>query len=115
MLKDGTLCDSKTEAIKYIEFKEKKLVFEHHKRYYIGTDRRRHLTYDFYFPSENKYVEVTSYNEENLSHIPGRYFKYLRKIVKKRQYVERVLNAKFEFVHFLPTQRQLEQLRDNIK
>ena len=66
------------------------------------------------FPIENKYVEVTSYNKKNLAHVPGRYFSYLRKIVKKRQFVRDVLKAFFEFIQFVPSKEQIRLVRMNI-
>lgn len=115
-LKDGTLCDSKAEAVKYIEFREKGVVFEHHKKYYtkLGCKKTGKLTYDFYFLNENKYIETTSYNKDNLDHIPGRYFRYLRNIVKKRRFAEDILGAKFEFIQFIPTKEQLKKVRENM-
>lgn len=110
-LNDGEFCDSKAEAIKYIEFKEKKLNFYHNKSYGGKMWRSK---YDFYFPDENKYVEVTSYTKENLKHKNGRYIKYLRKIARKRKFVKGVLGANFEFLQFVPTPEQMEKVRANI-
>ena len=113
-LKNGILCDSKAEAIKYIEFIKNNYVFEHHKVFYTMANNKRQgrLTYDFYFPNENKYIEVTSYTQENLKHISGRYFGYLRKIVKKRMFAENILGANFEFVQFYPSAKQMQLLRE---
>ena len=110
-LKDGTLCDSKAEAIKYIEYKEKGMLFEHHKKYCLEIGN---FECDFYFPLENKYVEITSYKNNNLSHLPGRYFRYIRKIVTKRKIVTNILKANFEFVQFSPTRSQMNNLRKYI-
>ncbi len=111
-LKDGTVCDSLPEAIKYMEFKKMGFKFRHDGVYHKKLGKCR---YDFYFLDDNKYVEVTSYNKHYLSSQPGRYFKYLRKIVKKRRFVERILKAKFEFIQFIPTPKQIKMVRENIK
>jgi len=111
ILKNGAVLDSIPEAIKYIEYKNKKIKFKHNKKYGRGMGKSK---YDFYFPLENKYVEVTSYNKVFRGY-PGRYFKYLRKIVEKRKFVENVLNAKFEFIQLCPTRKQVEEVRKRIK
>ena len=111
LLKDGSRCDSKVEAVKYIDLKENSIPFELHKRYRLGKDRRRHITYDFYLPLENKFIEVTSYTRKNLSSQPGRYFRYLRGIVKKKNFAENVLGSKFQFIQFSPTAEQIINLR----
>ena len=67
----------------------------------------------FYFPYENKYVEVTSYSSGGLVNFPGRYFSYLRRIVQKRRFVENVLKAKFEFIQFIPTKEQIKMVNEN--
>ena len=112
LLKDGSLCNSIPEAVKHIEYTEKGLIFKHNKKYHKDFGKHR---YDFYFPNKNKYVEVTSYNEKDLQNLPGRYFHYLRNIVKKRRFVENVLKAKFEFVQFTPTQKQIKKVREWMK
>ena len=109
VLKNGALCNSLPEAIKYIEYKKKKLIFEHNKIYHIKLGKCR---YDFFLPLENKYVEVTSYDNNNLGPQHGRYFRYLRNIVKKRRFVQKVLKAKFEFIQFTPTRKQLMEVRE---
>jgi hypothetical protein len=112
LLKDDMLCASQAEAIKYIEYKEKGLIFKHNKPYHKSFGKRR---YDFYFPEENKYVEVTSFNKTWYSKKPGIYFNYLRKIVKKRRFVKNILKAKFEFIKFVPTKEQKKKLKEWIK
>lgn len=51
--------------------------------------------YDFFIPNENKFVEVTGYNNRwsgwNL---------YYSKIIRKKKYVENYLQARFEFVQY---------------
>jgi DNA-directed RNA polymerase subunit RPC12/RpoP len=113
LLKDNTLCGSYAEAIRYIEYKEKELIFEHNKTYHTKLGKCR---YDFYFPQENKYVEVTSYNKNILTkYNPGFYFKYFRRIIKKKRFVENILKARFEFIQFIPTQKQIKKVREWMK
>jgi len=108
LLKGNVLCDSIPDAIKYIEYKELGLSFKYNKKYGNNFGKRR---YDFFFPLENKYVEVTSYNN-NISIVKsGMYFSYLRKIIKKRRFVQNVLKAKFEFIQFIPTKGQIKKVR----
>lgn len=111
-LKDGAILSSLPEAIKYMEYKRLNLVFEYNAKYHDSFGVHR---YDFYFPLENKYTEVTSYNKKSLSNSPGRYFCYLRNIVKKRRFVENVLKSKFEFIQFIPTKEQIKTVRENMK
>ena len=92
-LEDGTHCDSMAEAYVYLRYKSDGKDFLHHQEY--GKELG-HSKYDFYFPKQNKYVEVTGYHKG--SH---HYFAYLRIIVKKRRYVEKI-GAKFEFVQIVP-------------
>jgi len=110
ILKDGTHCASYVEAYTYLGYKKDKLKFEYDKRY-SGLGRNR---YDFYFPKENKYVEVTSFNK-NFHYKHGHYFSYLRKIVKKKRHVENVLKAKFEFIQFQLSGKQLIYTKQNIQ
>jgi len=110
-LKDGAILDSLPEAVKYLEYKQRRLVFYYNQPYDKRLGKYR---YDFYFPIENKYVEVTSYDRTNLGRkAPHLYFKYLRKIVKKRRFVETVLGAKFEFIQFVPSRGQRKMVYEN--
>ena len=112
IFKDGSVCSSLPEAIIYLEYINKKITFKHNDKYPPGLGKCR---YDFYIPYCNKYIEVTSYSMGGLSSQPGRYFKYLRKIVKKRRFVENVLKAKFEFIQFIPIKKQIQLVRENTK
>jgi hypothetical protein len=88
-LKDGTHCDSMSEAYMYIKYIGNGKEFIMHYRY--GEEMGRSKC-DFYFPRENKYVEVTGYHKNSKN-----YINYLRGIVKKKRYVLK-LGAKFEFI-----------------
>jgi hypothetical protein len=113
ILKDGTVCASKIEAFMYLMYKKLGLNFKHNKKYSNSFGNKR---YDFYFPEENKYVEVTSFNQKFLYSVkPGLYFKYLRNIVKKRRFVENILKAKFEFLHFIPSKEQRKFINENLQ
>jgi len=89
MLDDGTVCSSMIDAYFYIQYRIQKINFSYNKKYGgLGSCR-----YDFYFPKENKYVEVTGFDST------FKFWKsYLRRIVIKKHYVEKVLGAKFEFI-----------------
>ena len=112
MLTDGEFCDSVPEAIKYLEYKNKGLKFKHNEKYHEDLGACR---YDFYFYDENRYVEVTSFDKKTFIKLPGFYFGYLRNIVKKRDFVQDVLGAKFEFIQFTPTKEQIALVRENMK
>ena len=76
---------TRSENIKYSQ-----LVFKHNKKYNgIFGDYR----YDFYFPNENKYIEVTSYNKGYFKKHHERQFNYLMNIVIKRKFVTLVFIA----------------------
>lgn len=90
-LKDGTVCSSLTDAYFYLLFMRKGLKFMYNKKYSSGKEFGMHR-YDFYFPNENKYVEVTGYNN-SFKH----WAQYLRRIVLKKRYVESI-GGKFEFI-----------------
>ena len=111
-LKDGSSFCSLPEACKYLEYKEKNLKFKYNQRYSSVFGNHR---YDFYFPEENKYVEITSYNKHALLALPGRYMQYLKTIVKKKKFVENILKAEFEFIQFIPTKEQIKKVRENQK
>ena len=68
----------------------------------------------FYAPV-NKYVEVTSFSKKSIKNNSGFYFGYLRNIVKKRQFVKNILKAKFEFIQFKPTKKQIKKVREWMK
>ena len=110
ILKNGISCASYVEAYMYLKYEKSKLKFIHNKTY-KGLGRSR---YDFYFPKENKYVEVTSFsNKFHYKH--GQYFSYLRKIIAKKRHVENVLKARFEFIQFGLDGKQLVYVRQNLQ
>jgi len=107
ILKDGTWCNSLPEAYMYLKYKMEKLDFYHNKKYgslgVFGNCR-----YDFYFPRQNKYVEVTSFDPSD-----KKYKKYFKNIEKKKVYVQEKLGAIFEFIRFTPTVEQINYVRKN--
>jgi hypothetical protein len=106
-LKDGTSWKSIPEAYMYLIYKENNKYFLYNKVYGDILKKKR---YDFYFPNENKYVEVTSYLQ-TYEH----WKRYYANILKKKDYVENFLKAKFEFIQFTPTKEQIEFVRQNSK
>lgn len=110
MLKDGTHCRSYVEALFYLRLKDEKVYFLHDRVYGASLGRFR---YDFYIPSRNEYIEVTSFNKR-FHYKHGQYFGYLRKIVKKRRYVINVMNAVFKFIQYAPNKKDMEYIRSNI-
>ena len=107
ILKDGTSCDSITEAYFYLKFDKK---YGHgnflHNKKYGGLGNKR---YDFYIPNENRYIEVTGFNNRSRN-----YFSYLRNIVSKKKYVEEQLNANFEFIYRRLSYRDRKFVESNI-
>ncbi len=106
-LKCGAHCDSLVEAYFYLKYKSKKIKFFHNKIYGRGLGKRR---YDFYFPNENKYIEITSFDNRHMA-----YKKYRKNINKKKRYVEKILGAKFEFVRLFLTAKQINYVRRNTR
>jgi DNA-directed RNA polymerase subunit RPC12/RpoP len=104
-LKDGTVWDSFTEAYMYLYYKKQNKKFDIHGKY--GNTK---MIYDFYFPSENKYVEVTGY-EKTFKY----WDKYHKKILRKKEYVENILMAKFEFVELVLTKKQRREIKMMLK
>jgi hypothetical protein len=105
ILRDGEAFSSMVEAYYYIIYRDQGRIFKHDKKY-----PNSKLRYDFYFPQENKYVEVTSYNKRSYK----KYFRYLRKIVMKKRYVEKVLGAKFQFIKHEIRDKQISIVKQNI-
>jgi len=88
-LKDGFICDSLTEAYFYLKYRQEGKIFLYNQRYKgLGYCR-----YDFYFPNENTYLEITGFNSSCKF-----WREYLRRIVSKKRYVENNLKAKFIFL-----------------
>jgi len=107
ILKNNTKCDSMIEAYLYLKYNSRKIKFKYHKKY--GKELGK-STCDFYLTKDNTYIEVTSYKKSS-----SRYFSYLRKIIKKKKYVENVLRANFEFIQFIPTPQQIDYVKKNEK
>ena len=102
-LKDGTICDSLVEAYYYLKFKKQKIKFSHHINIGLG----RHNC-DFYIPSLNKYIEITSYSKQ------WKYWKkYYKNILRKKKYIKNKLKADFEFVQISLTLKQTQYVRQN--
>lgn len=103
-LKDGTYCDSLTEAFHYLTLKSKRVTFLHNKPY-PGLGKSK---FDFFIPDENKYIEVTGFD-------PGfrKWACYKKNVDRKREHVESVLKAKFEFICFRLNRTQLKLVRSN--
>ena len=89
ILKDGTEHDSLTEAYFYLKFKKQgKNIIQHGNYKGLGN-----FKFDFYFPEENTYVEVTGFGIRWAKI----WTKYIQKIRKKKDYVEKKLGAIFLF------------------
>lgn len=107
---DGTACDSITEAYYYLHLKNKGIKFIHNKRYPNCADKKR---FDFYIPSENKYIEVTGFDKRYRKLTPEIHKEYLNKIENKRIFVEKVLCAKFEFLEIRLSKAQILMVLNN--
>ena len=106
ILMDGTECDSITEAYFYLKFQSEGKNFFYQKRY----DSSKKIIFDFYFPEENKYVEVTGYGPR-WARVWGN---YLENIKKKEDYVKNVLRAKFEFIQKKLDIKEIQYVRSNM-
>lgn len=109
-LSDGEQCDSLVEALFYLKYKEQGIPFIHSGKYGGGLGKSR---YDFFFPDQNKYVEITSYSGKSRKNIDLDF--YYKRIQTKRQYVVEILKASFEFIQHLPTWKEYRFVRSNIK
>jgi hypothetical protein len=79
--------------------------------------KRGRSRFDFYFPNENEYVEVTGYTAKNykkFSESPHNYEKYIKNIRLKRKYVKNVLRAKFKFIQKILTANEIKLVRKHI-
>jgi len=102
-LKDGMICDSLIEAYYYLELKKQKLKFKCQVKIGIGR-----CSCDFYIPSLDKYIEVTSY-DRTWKH----WSTYHKNILKKKKHITKKLKADFEFVHLKLTPNQTRYVRNN--
>ena len=106
ILKDGTICDSLFEAHFYLLYKSQNLKFIHHGKYggKLGSS-----IYDFYFPNEDKYIEITGFTKKT------KWWKdYLKKINKKKKYVEMTLKGTFEFIQYKMTKGDFANVRSQM-
>jgi len=105
VLKGNIVCASIIEAYYYLKYKQEGKKFIHNKKY-VGFGAHR---YDFYLLNENKYIEVTSYNQK------WKYWsEYYANIKNKQKYVENKLKAKFEFIQLTLTSRQIRFVRQYV-
>lgn len=109
ILKDNSVCASMVEAYFYLIFKEKNIRFKHNFCYNSNGDFGK-FRYDFYIPSENKYLEVTSYSSGYYG-----WKNYKKKINKKRLYAINQLKANFEFIQMTLNKQQKDYVRENMK
>jgi len=110
LLKDGTSFDSYSEAYFYLTtLKPKFKVIEINKRY-EGFGKNR---YDFFVPIINTYFEITGYRENSNVYGYKIWKPYYEKIIEKKNYVECVLNSKFEFIQLKLTSKQILYVREN--
>ena len=107
ILKNGVKCASLIEAYYYLLYKMEGKEFLHNGKY-GGLGKLGNCRYDFYFPSEHLYVEVTSFQSSF-----KKWFSYLRRIVKKKHYVENVLKGKFLFINDHTTAKQVRYINSN--
>ncbi len=116
LLKDGTRCGSMVEAYVYLKMKGLGVNMEHNGKYggqnKNGTASRKR--FDFYLPSVSTYVEVTSFSKKMSIYSAGMWFRYLRNIVEKKHYVERVLGKNFRFIQKTLRPFQIEMVRRNM-
>ena len=112
ILKDGARCASKTEALFYLKYKKDNLNFVHNERY--GRLGKRGLKrYDFFFPETNTYVEITGFNKKNF--MGKGWIHYLRNIVLKKKYVEKVMGGKFKFICYTINKEEKKYVEKNMK
>jgi len=108
ILKNGVVCDSLIDAYFYLTFKEKGIKFLYNKKYGdLGKQGR--CRYDFYFVKENKYVEVTSYDNK-----VKWWFSYLRNIVLKKKHAEKI-GIDFEFIQKKLSVKETNYVRSNMR
>ena len=88
-LRDGTICDSMVEAYYCLLLKQSEIKFDLNHCY-----PELSLRYDFYIPSLNLYIEVTSYNASITW-----WNSYSFKIKTKKDHVENKLGGNFEFIN----------------
>ena len=103
ILKDGTELDSLSEILLYVDLRKNFQYLSINKKY-PKEAKLGDMRYDFYVEETKTYYETTSFSkEDNYDRCTsvskkGGWFKYLRKIVKKKIAVEKILKAKFIFI-----------------
>ena len=111
VLVDGAVCDSYIDAYMYILLTQLNEPFEYNKKYPKAPNGKhiKNKRYDYYIPSKNMYIELTSFNKGAFKK-HNRWRGYLRKIAIKKQYVERELGANFMFI-----QKEItREIKDNV-
>ena len=103
-LKGGDICDSKPEAYYWLKLENNGIKFKHHIS--IGLGR---CVCDFYIPSTNTYIEITSFNKKSRN-----WRKYYKQILKKRHYITKILRAKFKFIQLKLTPKQIQYVKENM-
>jgi len=111
VLKDGTSCDSILEAYFYTKYQSQGRSFLFNNVYGGSLGKRR---YDFYFPCENLYVEVTSFLKNDDEKYLKFYHKYMENIKLKRAYVEKI-GAKFLFVQKRLSPQEIQDVKRQCK
>ena len=94
-LKDGTVWDSMTEAYVYLKFKKRGFKIEPHKKY--GKTIGKSVC-DFYLVDYNTYIEITSFNKDDVLPVLDFWKNYLKKIDKKEKFTKEILKANFRFI-----------------
>ena len=114
LLKNGALCASMTEAYYYLKLIGRKMEFCHNQKYGF---KRKKYRFDFYVPKFETYIEVTGYNKKSLmkNEMGSKLWReYIKKINKKKNFVEKILHKKFRFIQMKLNSRQLLWVRKNM-
>jgi len=112
-LQDGTICDSKVEAYRYVFHKKSGIPFLHNKQYGKELGKMR---YDFYFPTLNTYEEVTAFDLGRDAVGFNKIVKdgYIARIARKKKYVEDK-GGIFRFLELELTKENYKELYSNVK
>jgi len=106
ILTDGFVADSRVEALLYLKLKNDKMNVLSHGKY--GKDMGGCL-YDFYIPTENKYIEVTGYDKRIKW-----WNNYIVNIERKKKYVQDILGGEFQFVQYKMSSLDYLNVRKNM-
>jgi hypothetical protein len=104
VLKNGVVLDSVAEAYYYLKLEDDNIKFNHHVNIGLG----RHSC-DFYVPTFNKYIEVTSYTKQ-WKHWDA----YYKNILKKKKHIINKLKAGFKFIQLKLNYKQIRYVRKNM-